>query len=456
MAEATQWKESVRPSDEGVSDEVWTWVGRGGLRYNHNGVNAMTKKRTKQPTDFDAIPEELVERLLGNRSTAEELFGEHGLFQQLKKRLVERALQGELTAHLGYDKYRGRPATSDNARNGTTSKTVKTDDGELEIEVPRDRVGSFEPLLVKKRQTRLTGFDDRVIALYARGMTTRDIQAHLEEIYGVEISPDLISRITDAVREDVIAWQQRPLETMYPVLYLDALVVKVRDQGVVRNKSVYLALAVNMRGEREVLGMWIEQNEGALLWTKILTELKNRGMEDTLIVCCDGLKGFPQAIESVFPKATVQTCIVHMVRHSLRHVGWQHRKQLVKDLRAIYSAVNREGAEVALVAFEEKWGHEYPQIGKSWRTNWERIVPFLEFPLEVRKLVYTTNAIESLNSRVRKLVQYRGHFPSDDAVLKLLYMAISRFHTLWQKRVGSWLMTLKQLTAFFPGRMPEE
>lgn len=416
----------------------------------------MAKKRPKPSTETDEIPEELVERLLGDRSTAAELFGRDGLFDKLKKRLVERALEGELTAHLGYSKYADRPDDSDNARNGRSSKTLKTDDGEIEIEVPRDRTGSFEPVLVKKRQTRLAGFDDRVLALYARGMTTRDIQGHLDEMYGVKVSPDLISRVTDAVHEDVIAWQNRRLDSVYPVLYLDALVVKVRDQGVVRNKSVYLALAVTLHGEREVLGMWIEQSEGAMLWTKILTELRNRGVEDTLIVCCDGLKGFPQAIEDVFPKATVQTCIVHMVRNSLRYVNWQHRKQLVKDLREIYSAVNREAAEAALTAFEEKWGAQYPSIGKSWRTNWERVVPFLVFPLEVRKLVYTTNAIESLNSRVRKLIQYRGHFPNDDAVLKLLYLALRRFHTVWQQRIGSWRMTLNQLAVFFPGRLPEE
>jgi putative transposase len=413
-----------------------------------------TQRKPSTPKE-DEIPEALIEQLLDGRSSAGDLLAKGGLLDQLKKRLVERALQGEMASHLGYEKYGAKPDDSDNARNGTTSKTVKTDDGEIEIEVPRDRDASFEPTLVKKRQTRLSGFDDKVVALYARGMTVRDIQGHLEEIYGVHVSPDLISKVTDAVHEDVIRWQNRPLDAVYPVLYLDALVVKVRDQGVVRNKSVFLALAVTTTGGREVLGMWIEQSEGATLWTKILTELKNRGVEDLLIVCCDGLKGFPQAIEDVFPKATVQTCIVHMVRNSLRYVAWQHRKQVVKDLRTVYSAVNREGADVALRSFEEKWDANYATIGKTWRANWERVVPFLEFPLAIRKLVYTTNAIESLNSRVRKLIQYRGHFPNDESVLKLLYLAFSRFQTVWQQRVGSWPLTVQQLAIYFPGRMPE-
>jgi putative transposase len=363
-------------------------------------------------------------------------------------------MQAEMTDHLGYEKHAAESRSLPNARNGTRTKTLKTDQGELEIEVPRDRESTFEPQLVKKRQTRFTGFDEKILALYARGMTVRDIQGHLEELYGVDVSPDLISRATSAVMEDVIAWQNRPLDAVYPIVFLDALVVKVRDQGVVRNKSVYLAIGVTVHGTREVLGIWIEQTEGAKFWLKVMNELKTRGVQDVLIVCCDGLKGFPEAIESVFPKATVQTCIVHMIRNSLRYVSFKDRKAVVKDLKPIYTAANRAGAEAALNAFEAKWGRRYEMISASWRTNWERVVPFLDFPPEVRRVIYTTNQIEALNSSLRKLLQYRGHFPHDESVTKILYLALRRMEKKWERALWNWSAVLGQFAVFFHGRIP--
>lgn len=401
-----------------------------------------------------AIKNEIIEELLKSVSKPDDLLGQDGLLKQLTARLVERALQAEMTHHLGFEPGQEKPAGSTNARNGYTSKRLLTDQGEVTIDVPRDRRGTFEPQLVKKRERRVAGFDDRILALYARGMSVRDIQGHLQEMYGVEVSPDLISRVTDAVAEDVIAWQQRPLDAVYCIVYLDALVVKVRDQGVVRNKSVYLALGVTAHGSKEVLGLWIEQNEGAKFWLKVVNELKTRGVRDILIACCDGLKGFPEAIEAVFPNAVVQTCIVHMIRNSARFVSYKDRKELVRDLKPVYTAVNREGAEAALEHFEEKWGRRYPMIGASWRANWERVVPFLDFPPDIRRIIYTTNAIESLNSSLRKLVYHRGHFPSDEAVTKLLYLALRNIEKRWDRSARDWSKALGQFAIFFEGRLP--
>lgn len=409
----------------------------------------MTKK-----TDAKSIPDDLIDQLLAGYSKPEDLTGEGGILKQLTARLVERALSAELTEHLGYEKHDGASRACSNARNGTRTKTLKTEQGPVEIDVPRDRDGSFEPKLVKKRQTRFTGFDEKILALYARGMTVRDIQGHLEELYGVEVSPDLISRATSAVMEDVRSWQSRPLDTVYTIVYLDALVVKVRDEGVVRNKSIYLAIGVTTYGTRDVLGIWIEQTEGAKFWLKVMNELKTRGVQDILIVCCDGLKGFPEAIETVFPKATVQTCIVHVIRNSLRYVSYKDRKTLVGDLKPIYTAPSREDAEAALTAFEAKWGRRYEMISSSWRDNWERIVPFLDFPPEVRRIIYTTNQIEALNSSLRKLLHYRGHFPTDDAVTKILFLALRRFEKKWKRTLWNWSATLGQFAVFFPGRIP--
>jgi putative transposase len=367
--------------------------------------------------------------------------------------LVEKVLQAEMTEHLGFESGE-RPAGAANGRNGYSSKTLVTDHGEVVVDVPRDREGTFEPKLVRKRERRLAGFDERIIALYARGMTVRDIQGHLKDLYGVDVSPDLVSRVTDAVAEDVGNWQSRPLDAVYPIVYLDALVVKVRDQGVVRNKAVYLALGVTMHGGKEVLGMWIEQNEGAKFWLKVINELKTRGVRDILIACCDGLKGFPEAIEAVFPQAVVQTCIVHMIRNSVRFVSYKDRKEVVRDLKPVYAASNREEAEAALTRFEEKWTRRYPMIGTSWRAAWERVVPFLDFPPEIRRIIYTTNAIESINSTLRKLVYYRGHFPSDEAVFKLLYLALRNLEKRWNRAAREWTKALGQFSIFFQGRIP--
>jgi putative transposase len=402
----------------------------------------------------ERIPDELIDQLLSSRANPKELLGEAGLLKQLTAQLIERVLQAEMTEHLGYEKHAPAGRGTPNSRNGNRSKTIRTESGELEIEVPRDREGSFEPQLVRKRQRQLSGFDLKVLTLYARGMTAREIQEALLELYGVEVSPDFVSRVTSAVWDEIQAWQSRPLEPLYPVVYLDALVVKIRDEGVVRNKSVYLAIGVNAQGRREILGLWIEPTEGARLWLRILNELKNRGIEDILILCCDGLKGFPEAIESAFPRTTVQTCIVHMIRNSLRFVSYKDYKQLVADLKPIYRAPNRLAAEAALSSFEARWGQRYPQIVTSWRTNWERVVPFLDFPPEIRRVLYTTNQIEAVNSSLRKLVHYRGHFPNDEAATKLLYLGLRRLERKWERPVYNWCAAITQLNIYFPGRLP--
>lgn len=399
-----------------------------------------------------AIKEDVLNELLASVTSPEQLLGKDGLLKQLTARLVEKALQAEMTHHLGYDP--GGEKTGANGRNGYTSKTVSTDHGDVTIDVPRDREGTFEPKVIPKRARRLSGFDERILGLYARGMTVRDIQGHLKDLYGVEVSPDLVSRVTDAVKEDVTNWQGRPLDPVYPIVYLDALIVKTRDEGTVRNKAVYLALGVNVHGGKEVLGMWIEQNEGAKFWLKVVSELKTRGIRDILIACCDGLKGFPEAIEAAFPETIVQTCIVHMIRNSVRFVSYKDRKEVVRDLKPVYAASTRDEAELALGRFEEKWNRRYPMIGASWRGAWERVVPFLDFPPEIRRIIYTTNAIESMNSTLRKLVYYRGHFPSDDAVFKLLYLAIRNLEKRWDRRAREWSKALGQFAVFFPGRLP--
>lgn len=383
-----------------------------------------------------------------------QIFGANGLVKQITKRLVETALEAEMEEHLGYPKGERGDQPRSNPRNGTSSKRVKTQDGEIELEVPRDRNGTFQPQLVKKRQTRLDGFDDKVLSLYAGRMSTREIQGHLKELYGTEVSPDLISRVTDAVLEDVQSWRKRPLEAVWPVVYLDALVVRVRDGGSVRRKSVYLAIGVGLEGRKEVLGMWLEETEGARFWLKVITELKNRGVEDILIACVDGLKGFPEALESVFPKTTVQTCIVHMIRNSTRLISWKDRKQVARDLKPIYTAIDRDAAESALADFDTAWGQQYPAVTQSWKANWERVVPFLDFAPDLRRILYTTNAIESFNARVRKLVNGKGHFPTDDAAFKLIYLAVVAAEKRWTRTPKGWSRALNQLAIHFEGRLP--
>lgn len=375
--------------------------------------------------------EELLDELLKDGKTAADIFGRDGLLKQLTKRLVERALEGELTDHLGYPKHAPVAKLSDNSRNGSSRKTLKGDMGEIPIDIPRDREGSFDPRLIKKHQTRFDGFDDKIIAMYARGMTTRDIQAWLKEIYGVEISPTLISNVTDEVLAEVKSWQNRPLDPLYPIVYLDAIRIKVRSDGHVHNQAVYLAIGINMDGIKEVLGMWIAKTEGAKFWLSVLTELKNRGLKDIFIASVDGLKGFGDAIETVYPETQVQLCIVHMVRYCLKYVSWKQRKEMANDLKTIYRASTVEEALENLNSFSDKWDKTHPTVSKSWRNNWEQLTPFFDYPAEIRRAMYTTNAIESLNMSLRKVTKNRGSFPNDEAAFKLLYLALNNASKKW-------------------------
>ena len=403
-----------------------------------------------------AIEKELLDRLFADfkYTKPEDLIGENGLLKQLTKGLLERALRAELTDHLGHEKHAAVTTKGGNARNGCSAKTIKGEFGKMPIEVPRDRDSSFEPIIIAKGQTRFTGFDDKIISLYARGMTTREIQGHLEDIYGVDVSPTLISSVTDAVAEEVKIWQNRPLDVLYPIVYMDAVRVKVRDNGHVSNKAVYLALGVTMEGHKEVLGMWVAENEGAKFWLQIVTELQNRGVEDIFIACVDGLKGFPEAIETVFPRTQVQLCLVHMVRHSLKYVSWKQRKEVAADLKTIYQAPTAEQAEMNLSAFEAKWDKTHPSIGQSWRRNWEHITPFFAYPPEIRKVIYTTNAIESLNMSLRKVTKNRGSFPNDAAMFKLLYLALNNIAKKWSRPIRDWKAALNRFAILFEGRMP--
>ena len=400
-----------------------------------------------------AIPTEILDELLSNYEKPEDLLGKEGLLKQLQKAIMERALGAELTEHLGYEAGDPTGNGTGNSRNGFGKKKVITGEDEVEIEVPRDRAGTFEPQLVRKRQTRLPGFDEKVISMYARGMTVREIQGHLEELYGIGVSPDLISRVTSEVIEEVRAWQSRPLEPVYMVVFFDALRVKIRDEGVVRNKAVYLALGVRTDGIKEVLGLWIEQNEGAKFWLLVMNELKNRGVDDILIAVVDGLKGFPETINTAFPKTRVQTCIVHLLRHSLKFVGYKEMKIVAKALKAIYQAPTADAAEKNLTEFEAQWGDRYPAIGQSWRRNWEQVIPFFDFPPEIRRIIYTTNAIESLHSSVRKVIKNRGHFPNDEAAAKLIYLALRNIEKKWKMPARTWKEALNQFAVIFEDRM---
>lgn len=395
-----------------------------------------------------------IDTLLKNYKTPEEIIGENGLLQQLTKAVLQRALQAEMTLHLGHEKHASVFNKEGNARNGSSLKTIKGEFGNMPIEIPRDRDSSFEPLIIPKGQTRFPGFDDRVISLYSRGMTTREIQGHLEEIYGVEVSPALISIVTDAVAEEVKIWQNRPLDAVYPIVYMDAIRVKARGNGHVVNKAVYLAIGVNLDGAKEVLGMWVSENEGAKFWLQVVTELKNRGLQDIFIACVDGLKGFPEAIEAVYPQTQVQLCIVHMVRNSLRFVSWKQRKEVAADLKLIYQSATAEQAEMELTAFEAKWDKTHPTIGMSWRRNWAQVIPFFAYPADIRKVIYTTNAIESLNMSLRKVTKNRGSFPTDEAMLKLLYLALKNIAKKWTLPIRDWKAAMNRFTVLFEGRMP--
>ena len=404
--------------------------------------------------DKKALPPELIDGLLANYQRPEDLIGKDGLLKQLTKALVERALQAEMAEHLGHGKHEPVENAAGNTRNGKSQKTLKGDFGALPIDVPRDRHGSFEPQLIPKHQTRWTGFDDKILSLYARGMTVREIQGHLEEMYGTEVSPALISSVTDAVLDEVKAWQARPLDALYPIVYLDCIHVKVRDTGAVRVKAVYLALGVNLEGSKDLLGLWIAQTEGAKFWLQVVTELKNRGVADIFIACVDGLKGFPEAIEAVYPKTQVQLCIVHLVRHSLNYVAWNRRKAVAADLKQIYQSATAEEAEARLSEFEGKWNAAYPPIAQSWRRNWPRLIPFFDYPPEIRKVIYTTNAIESVNMSLRKITKNRGSFPSDEALLKLFYLALRNISQKWTMPIRDWKAALNRFTIQFEERMP--
>lgn len=401
-----------------------------------------------------AITEELLDQLIKDYKKPEDLIGENGLLKQLTKRLLEKAMQAEMTDHLGYAKNAPAGNNTGNSRNGSYKKKVKGDFGEIDLTVPRDRNASFDPAIIPKGESRFKGFDDKIISMYARGMTTRDIQTHLEEMYGVEVSPTLISQVTEAVTEEVRLWQNRPLDDIYPIVYLDAVRIKVKHNGQIITKAVYLAIAVTMEGVKDVLGMWAAETEGAKFWLSILTELKNRGVKDILIACVDGLKGFPEAIEAAYPETQVQLCIVHLVRHSLNFVSWKQRKEMAEDLKVIYSASTVEQAEANLEAFREKWDDTHPKVGQSWRNNWERITPYFAYPPQIRRVIYTTNTIESLNMSLRKVTKNRGSFPNDEAMFKLLYLALTNISKKWTMPIKDWKSALNQFSIMFEKRLP--
>ena len=401
-----------------------------------------------------AIPKDVLDALMKDYKNPEDLIGETGLLKQLTKQLLERAMQAEMTDHLGYEKNATATKKTTNSRNGSYQKRIKGEFGNLDVTVPRDRDATFEPVILPKGQSRFTGFDDKIIALYARGMTTRDIQAHLEEMYGVEVSPTLVSQVTRAVQEEITLWQNRPLDEIYPIVYLDAIRVKVRQDGRVINKAVYLAIGVNLDGLKEVLGIWTAETEGAKFWLQVVTELQNRGVKDIFIACVDGLKGFPEAIESVFPDTQIQLCLVHMVRHSLNYVSWKQRKAVAEDLKAIYQSPTIEQAEIAMEEFAVKWDDTHPTISRSWRRNWERLTPLFSYPADIRKAIYTTNAIESVNMSLRKVTKNRGSFPNDEAMIKLLFLALQNIEKKWTMPIRNWKSALNQFTIIFGDRMP--
>jgi putative transposase len=402
------------------------------------------------------LPDDVVDELLAGARTEEEIVGPGGLLSQLTKRLVERALEVELTDHVGYDRHHEPPDGTGNTRNGSTPKTLITEHGEVRVDTPRDRDGSFSPKIVRKRQRRFEGFegfDDKILALYSRGLSTRDIEAHIAEIYGVHIGRDLISKVTDAVMDDARAWQQRPLDDVYPVVFLDALVLKICEGGTVQRRACYLALGVGVDGDRDVLGMWFQETEGAKFWMQVLSELKHRGVSDVLICCVDGLTGFPEAIEAVFPATTVQTCIVHLIRNSLKYVPRREFADVARDLKPIYTAIDADHAHQELERFDEKWGARFPVITQAWLDSWEYVTPFLAFPPEVRRVIYTTNAIEALNRQLRKAVKTKGHFPSEDAARKLLYLAILNAVPAWTQ-TRNWTAALLAFKIHFGDRLP--
>lgn len=397
-----------------------------------------------------SIPKELIDELVKGPMSAEAI---QSVSMAFKKALIERALGAELGHHLGYPAGAERPEDVTNHRNGRSGKTVLTDDGPLRLDIPRDRDGSFEPILIAKHERRFTGFDDKIIAMYARGMTVREIQGFLTDQYGTEVSPEFISSVTDAVVDEITVWQSRPLEPMYPVVFFDALRVKIRDEGVVRNKAVYLALGMLPDGTRDILGLWIESTEGAKFWMKVFADLQTRGVQDILIAVTDGLKGMPEALAAVFPATTLQTCIVHLIRNSLDFASWKDRRELAAALKPIYSAASADAAQAELDAFERgAWGQKFPTIVAAWRRAWDRVIPFFAFPPAVRKVIYTTNAIESINARLRKIVKTRGHFPSDEAATKLIWLALQNITANWGHAAHDWKAAMNQFAILYEDR----
>ena len=397
----------------------------------------------------DAIIEQIISQLDLSGMTQEKLFGQDGIIRNLTSRLLNRILEAEMDVHLGYKKHSNDGDNSGNSRNGYSKKKILTHDQNVELNIPRDRNSEFEPEIVPKYAKRLPLFNEQIISLYSRGMTTRDIQAHLNEIYGVDVSPELISRVTDAVHDDVRAWRTRPLERTYPIVYLDALRVNSRQNGKNENKALYLALGINMDGKKEVLGFYLNETEGAKFWMSVLTDLKNRGIEDIFIACMDGLTGFPDAVRAVYPKTKVQLCIVHMVRNSTKYVSYKDLKEVCRDLRSIYSAVNEEEALEAFDDFGEKWNSKYPMIQRSWEAHWNDLSEFFKYPEEIRRVIYTTNAIESLNASLRKLTKNRAAFPDDEAIIKIMYLAISKAAKKWTMPIRNWGLALNQFAILF-------
>jgi putative transposase len=398
--------------------------------------------------------EQLIDELLKDYNGPESFWGESGLFAQLKKQIIERALDAEMDNHLGYSKHDPKGNNSGNSRNGRGKKSVVIDSEEVQLAPPRDRNGEFEPQLIPKRQKYFEGFNDKIIAMYARGMSVRDMQACLLDMYGVDVSEGLISQATEAIMDEVKAWQNRVLDEVYPIVFLDCIVVKSREDGKVTNRSVYLALGVNMDGHKELLGIWIAKTEGAKFWLSVITELQNRGVKDIFIACVDGLKGFPEAIESVFPQTQVQLCIVHMIRNSVRYVNWKDRKQLCADLKKIYTSVTEQQAEVALDAFGKKWDAKYPTISQMWRRHWENVIPFFDYPADIRKAIYTTNAIEAINRSLRKVIKTKGAFPTDASIMKIFYLALENISKKWTMPIRCWKSAMNQFAIKFANRLP--
>ena len=396
--------------------------------------------------------EQLIDELLKDYRGPESFWGESGLFAQLKKKIVERTLDAEIDDHLGYSKHDPKGHHSGNSRNGRGKKTVVIDADQVELEPPRDRNGTFEPRLIPKRQRYFEGFDGKILAMYARGMSVRDIQSCLLDMYQVDVSEGLISQATQGVMDEVKAWQNRPLDNIYPIVFLDCIVVKSREEGRVTNRSVYLALGITMEGQKELLGLWIAASEGAKFWLGVITELKNRGVKDIFIACVDGLKGFPEAIESVFPQTQIQLCIVHMIRNSVKYVNWKDRKAVCQDLKTIYTSATEQQAELALDAFGKKWDSKYPTISQMWRKHWERVIPFFDYPDDIRKAIYTTNAIESLNRSLRKVIKTKGAFPNDAAIMKIFYLALTNIAKKWTMPIRPWKGALSQFAIKFAGR----